>query len=56
MVELKRKEAIDLIKEQLLKTNFEFLNNDELDYLILQVGIGCDPDAPFFGEKIKVIE
>jgi hypothetical protein len=55
MVELKRKEAIDLIKEQLLKTNFEFLNNDELEYLLLQSGIGCDPEAPYFRQKIKVI-
>jgi hypothetical protein len=56
MIELKREEVIKLIKEQLLKTNFEFLDNDELEYLLLQSGIGCDPEAPYFGQKIKVVE
>lgn len=56
MIELNREEVIKLIKEQLLKTNFEFLNNDELEYLLLQSGIGYDPEAPYFGQKIKVVE
>jgi hypothetical protein len=54
MIELEREEVIKLIKDQLSKTNFDFLDNDELEYLLLQVGIGCDPEAPYFGQSLKL--
>jgi len=56
MIELKREEVVKIIKEQLSKTDFKFLDDKELEYLLLQVGIGIDPEAPYFGEKIKIVE